>query len=279
MTAAMAAEFNNTGGAVSKSITVGGQTTTLDFTEGAFVRIAGSASLTIDSFAVLSGSFRFEKTGASPNMKNCGRGHRCDHLYGYRVRVPRMPGGVQITGATLGLVIIEGTPSVYALYASGTGTLVGYNNFSITATLAAEVNKTGAAVNETVTTSGGDVTVSYDDGTEIIVIQGTGISLGISGFVSVTGDFGFEKTGTSPDTVIRAGARNVTATLQSGSFSVEVSAATLGLVLNESGAVALEASGALAISGGEFASVTATSVLVRYNTTGALYTGQDSIGG
>ena len=54
----LAVEFNNTNGPINE--TIAGQT--LNFTQGSFVKVDGTATLGILGFVDLSGSFSFEKS-------------------------------------------------------------------------------------------------------------------------------------------------------------------------------------------------------------------------
>ena len=92
----------------------------------------------------------------------------------------------------------------------------------------------------------------------------TGLSVSISSFVTITGNFGFEENSGG----IEAAANQVTALLSAGPASVGVTGGTLALLLNNDGTKVLEASGALQFSrGGLHASAGATKVLVDWNTT------------
>ncbi|MGH8849101.1 MAG: hypothetical protein ACREXQ_17910, partial [Polaromonas sp.] len=95
----------------------------------------------------------------------------------------------------------------------------------------------------------------------------TGLSAEFASFVTITGNFGFRKSGPVGSEKIEASANSVTAKLVAGPLEVGVSSGTLALVLNQDGTKALDASGSLLFSVAGFASVTATSVRVKFNTT------------
>ena len=91
----------------------------------------------------------------------------------------------------------------------------------------------------------------------------TGLSVSISSFVTITGNFGFEENSAG----IEAAANGVTALLSAGPASVGVTGGTLALLLNNDGTKVLEASRAQQFSAAGFASASATKVLVDWNTT------------
>ena len=129
-------------------------------------------------------------------------------------------------------------------------------------------------MNRTITVDGKSATIDVANGAK--QFAGTGLNLTVSGFASITGDIGFDMSGSD----VLAVASDVTATMTVGSFSAGVAGGTLGLVAKANDTTALEARGGVALSGGGFASATATSALVRYNDTNAAYTAQTvSVGG
>ena len=94
-----------------------------------------------------------------------------------------------------------------------------------------------------------------------------GFNATIANFVTLMGDFGFKKTATNEIIVV---ALNAGASLTAGSMSVGVSGATLGLLIKQDNTLALQASGALNLNlGSSFGSLSADSVVVAYNNTGA----------
>ncbi|MCI0497883.1 MAG: hypothetical protein L0Z54_06305, partial [Thermoplasmata archaeon] len=167
------------------------------------------------------------------------------------------------------LAIMLNDSGTRAVYATGTFAISGGDLFGAGGTITVKLNDTGTTfTSEDVTV--GSVTVTIDslpNGAESV--SGVDLQLSVSDFVSIEADLGFAIDGTD----VRATADNVDASVEAGSFSVGVTGGKLGLVLEDGGAMALEASGTFSMSGGGFASVTTESVLVRFNDTGASFTG------
>ncbi|MFT6434600.1 MAG: hypothetical protein ACJAVI_002649, partial [Candidatus Azotimanducaceae bacterium] len=186
--------------------------------------------------------------------------------------------GIKVSGAELGLLIFKtidhtalsgsAAASTYALTASGAVALVGVPSLVLSGTLSARMNTTGGTVNRTLTTPGGTVDVVFDAGEENLQsFAGKNLTLDIAGFVTITGDIGFESTGLSPNTVIQIAGENIAASLNAGGFSVGVNNGMLALILNEDQTFALNASGSFFFTGGDFANATASTVSVAYNDT------------
>ena len=85
-------------------------------------------------------------------------------------------------------------------------------------------------------------TIHAAPGTQSVAV--TGLSVSISSFVTITGNFGFEENSGG----IEAAANSVTALLSAGPASVGVTGGTLALLLNNDGTKVLEASRAPACS-------------------------------
>ncbi|MBW6487089.1 MAG: LEPR-XLL domain-containing protein, partial [Syntrophobacterales bacterium] len=165
-------------------------------------------------------------------------------------------------------------------FANGSFALSGGNFANATGTVSVRENTTGLLFSAGTVTVG-SVNVSVPElSVGLKSVSGTNLSFAINGFATLTGDLGFEKTGSTPDTLLRASAQNVAAKIQSGDFEVGVTNGGMGLVITEFGKVALEASGEFYLTGGGFAFASADSVIVRYNDSNVSYTGQSvSIGG
>src|SRR5205823_895557 len=95
----------------------------------------------------------------------------------------------------------------------------------------------------------------------------TGLSVDISSFVHLSGDFDFQKNASG----IQAVATGVTATLSAGPATLGVTNGSLSLLFNNDGSKVLEATGALNFSVTGFASATATNVTVKWNTSAVDY--------
>ena len=221
-----------------------------------------TGELSVGGFASFSGNLAFQEVG----------GETLVAASGVNVQLGSATNGVQITGASFGLVLPgDGT---YALEATGSGSLTGIPGFTLSGTMFAERNTTGAGVNRTITVDGKSATIDVAAGAKRFA--GTDLDLTISGFVDVTGDVGFDVSGSD----VIAVASNVTATMTAGSFSVGVTGGTLGLVATAADTTAFEVRGGVSLSGGGFASASATEALVRYNDTDTAYTAQTvTVGG
>src|SRR5262249_25107394 len=107
--------------------------------------------------------------------------------------------GVRLSGGTLGLILTKDTASTdsakFALVANGTVELVGVPGLTLTGTISVRVNRTGTALNDSVTVGSHSVTLDFRaTGTnDVTAFTGTGLTLAISGFVSLKGDLTFEK--------------------------------------------------------------------------------------
>ena len=125
--------------------------------------------------------------------------------------------GVRITDGELGLVIYKtvetgaaSPEATFALTASGGAEILGVPNLTLSGVLAARVNTTGVAVDETLTTPGGTVNVLFtDEQGDFQAFAGSDIEIVVADFVEIMGDFAFERTVNGDDTKILIGAANV----------------------------------------------------------------------
>src|SRR5438105_3878637 len=101
-------------------------------------------------------------------------------------------------------------------------------------------------------------TIDVAPNTQSVAI--TGLSVDISSFVHLSGDFAFQKNASG----IQAVASGVTATLSAGPATLGVTNGSLALLFNNDGSKVLEATGALNFSVTGFASATATNVTVTF---------------
>ena len=90
------------------------------------------------------------------------------------------------------------------------------------------------------------------------------VVLGVDSLVSLSGTMGFAS---SSQRLVVAG-EGIEARFSAGGVDAGVNNGSLGLVLNADNSYLLEASGALYLSGGDFASVSASNATLRLNTTG-----------
>ncbi len=103
--------------------------------------------------------------------------------------------------------------------------------------------------------------------------SGTGLSLTVGQFITVTGDLAFDVVSSE----LRAVGSNLSATAALGNFSVGFTTGDLALRVGSNGTLVLAASATgLVLNGSGFASATATAITLHYNNTGAAVSG-DSI--
>ena len=216
----------NTGVSSPSSITTPDNTvinlpTTIGKTE-----VEGSISLSIDNSITVSGNFSFiEKPDvANPQISEILVGASGVTAF---VGTPDQTIGVEITGAEMGLVIYNNqstNTSSFALYASATLTLVLPSgvDFGLTGNLTLQVNNTGQAVNQAVstpgtnTTSGTTVQVNFPTAANILSLSGTGVVLSVgpqgSPYFTVSGNFGVSEVTNGTTTEVLIGATNVSST-------------------------------------------------------------------
>ncbi|MBU6398761.1 MAG: hypothetical protein KGS61_00450, partial [Verrucomicrobia bacterium] len=297
----VAVRVNTTGGAVHEQVAVGNNIVPIDFadSEGNLENFSGQGiSLGIAGFVTLTGNFGFtEQVDNATNTTKILIGATQVNAF---LGTTDQSEGVQITNGQLAAVLYRtvsnGTQTTsYALDASAGVQLVGFDNIlSLSGTAAVRVNTTGAAVNETVPVPGGDLNLVFTDGsvagqpneTNIEEFTGTGLSLSIANFVSLTGDFSFQKSGSE----IKVGAANVNAFLgvddgaNGGKTGIQISDAQMGLILSQTGTptknvYALDASASVQLLGFSNVLNLSGTVAVRINTTGAAVSDSVTVGG
>ncbi|MFN0077230.1 MAG: DUF4347 domain-containing protein, partial [Prosthecobacter sp.] len=248
-------KYNNTGADVNTSVTVGAVTATINVANGVTAISTTGFSATIVTFVTITGDFGFKKTTGGDIIvvaQNAAANLTVSGL------------SVGVTGATLGLIIKP--DSKIALQGSGALNFnLGTAFASVSAVSAAiAFNNTGANVNTTVTVGAVSAPIVVDDNT--VAVSMIGFEATISNFVTLKGDFGFKKSGSDMAVAVNG----ASATLTVGSFEVGVTSATLGLLVTAAGKIALQASGApRLVLPGNFSAISATSVTVSYNNTGA----------
>jgi len=277
----------NVSGAPTSIATPGGNVA-LDFsglTGTDVTQVEGTATISVANFVSLSGTYSFTEStvqdadGKGTTTKILVGASDVNAFIGTEDSLGNPVVGVQIIGASLGLVIYrdtEATASTYALQASAPSiSVVGLPaGISLTGSASVAINTTGAAVNEPI--PGTSQTVSFADGTDIESFGGS-LTLGIAGAFSLSGDFSFTKVVDGNITKLLVGAANIIApsiAADGGAGSFSVSNGTLGLVFytddstHQSLGYAMTASAtAQATAGGSSASVTLT--ILRNTTTTA----------
>ncbi|MGV2336693.1 MAG UNVERIFIED_CONTAM: hypothetical protein LVR18_22175 [Planctomycetaceae bacterium] len=261
LTGPLALNINRLGRIVDVDIPApSGVTFPLEFTLPDTVqRFGGDLNLNINNFTTLKGTYGFEIETASGATEirvagtniNAVLGSNPDGIIGNADDV-----GARITNAKLGAVLFRSAAgdTSYALDAKGTASLAGVSGFTIAGDLAARVNTTGGAVNETITLPNGDTVAVQFAATEAAAVFKGIVTAEVSGFATITGGFAISKS-TSKLTIAAAG---VTAFVGSGNLGVRVTNGKLGAVIKTdtkkfaavaSGDAALEGVSGLTVTG------------------------------
>ncbi|MFN9221141.1 MAG: hypothetical protein ACK6D6_03430, partial [Planctomyces sp.] len=191
----------------------------------------GAVTFSIAGFTALTGKFGFQKETAGTTTKiklaatdvtaflgtTSGTVDTADDV------------GVEITSARLGAVLYRKAGiNSYAFNASGTAALKNVDGLTLSGDLAARVNTTGAAVNETVNVPGGDpVPVVFAENEDDAVFSGR-VTADAAGFASIDAAFSVAKS-TEQLTIA---ATDVTAFVGAGGSGIKVTDAKLGAVIN-----------------------------------------------
>jgi hypothetical protein len=270
--------FNNTGAdIVNRTVTVavGGVSVSapLNVKNGQVALVVTGLQAQVADFVSLSGDFGIQKTpGATADQDELlivSNQAAASLTAGTLVRAG-------VSKATVALMI-RGDQKL-ALQATGAVDLsLGDGFASASATGVGVVfNNTGSdIVNRTVTVAVGEVSVSaplnVKNGQAALVV--TGLQAQIAGFVSLSGDFGIQRTpGATPaqDELLIV-SNQAAASLTAGTLvRAGVSKATVALMIRGDQKLALQATGAVDLSlGNGFAGASATGVGVTFNNTGA----------
>ncbi len=297
----LAVKINNTGTAVTDNsgnpLTAPagpGQTVTLDFraTGTANVEdIDGSATLTVHSFATLSGNFSFSKVvdTADHLVKLLIGATQVNLFWGS----PDQSFGMTVSNGQLLLAVYEDTsvtraPDSYALEASGAVGLTAFGEVTASGSFDARLssNTPAAITSESISVGGITQTLNITPGTPLAVTVSSA-TLQFGSFATVTGTFGVQKTD-----VVASGASQVTQEIftvsgtgigasvglvEGGTVTegVSLSGASFGLLVEKNLTGASGSTYALATSGGTATFVlpgmnlTATGLAIRINTTGS----------
>ncbi|MFN5905567.1 MAG: beta strand repeat-containing protein, partial [Planctomyces sp.] len=195
----LACEINTLDRAIDTSITpLSGPAIPLVFaTADTVQRVGGLLDLTVTGFTTVSGRFGFERntTSTPPKLSiaandvkmflgsDNGTADEADDV------------GVQISNARFGGIFYKGaTDNTYAFDARGDVELINIPGIILQGSLAARINTTGGAVNETITVPGFDQMQVMFAETEVDpVFSGTIVNAEIAEFASVSGCFSITK--------------------------------------------------------------------------------------
>ncbi len=216
--------------AIDETVEVGGQTLNVKFPSSATAVYAVSltgARLTIGDFVTIEGDVAFTNdTFAGDGLTLfVGRGPaRLD-----TGELNPLATGVLMTNARIGLVRVG---AGYALVASGTVSLVGVTGVTLTGTVTARVNTTGAALTRTLTidgSAGPGIELAFTGPEVVKEFQAVGATLTVAG-QSLTGTFAFSQVAGGDVTVAATG---VAANLGGG--AVTLSSGTAALLVSANG--------------------------------------------
>ncbi|MFN5586718.1 MAG: beta strand repeat-containing protein, partial [Planctomyces sp.] len=247
LSGSLAFETNQLGRSINTTIApLSGPAIPLVFeTQDSVQRFGGSLTLDVPGFTRLTGKFGFEKGTAATPQKLKFAATEVSAFLGHNAGTADTSDdiGVQISGARLGGVFFKGTTqNTYAFDALGTAATKNIPGLTVEGLLAARINTTGAAVNETVNVPGGDpVPVVFAENENDAVFSGR-VTADAAGFASI--DAAFSVTKSTEQLTIAA--TDVTAFVGAGGSGIKVTDAKLGAVINTAaGKFALVAEGAV----------------------------------
>ncbi|MFM8477004.1 MAG: hypothetical protein ACKOEO_14595, partial [Planctomycetaceae bacterium] len=244
----LAFEVNQLGREINTTITpLSGPDIPLVFTTADSVqRVGGSLDLTVTGFTKISGQFGFERNATSTPPKISIAAQNVSAFLGSDGGTADVADdvGVQISNARFGGVFYKGeTENTYAFDAQGEVELINIPGIILDGSLAARVNTTGGAVNETITVPGFDpVQLAFAETDVDPVFSGTIVNAEIAEFASVSGWFSVTK-GSDRLTIAAA---DINTFVGAGDSGISVTDGKLGAVVDAAtGNFALVASGAV----------------------------------
>jgi len=240
--------------------TGGGNSVIVDF-DSELIRASGAVTLKT-SIADLKGNFAFEK---SPH-DNGTPGDTSDDFMAMLIAATGIEiflgddKGTEDTSDDFGVMINAAVivfikpDKTYAFEATGGAELVGISGLTLSGTLSAQKNTTGAAVQETLTA--GDVTETLDLEADASGFGGS-VTLQLAGFVDIYGEFTFDKIVEDTTTKIKIGVSNLSVFLgvnagDPDEIGIKLTGGTAGILLLNNGTTstyALSATGNVALVG------------------------------
>ena len=212
--------------------------------------------LSFGGFVTLSGSFGFQKTGGLITAT------------GHNISASLSAGGSSAGISSADIAVQLNTNGNRLIYGSGGFAISAGSGFaSASGNVTVALNSGSAFSAQTLTV--GSISVAVPAlGAGVQTLSGTGLSVGLGNFVTLSGDFGFRKNGSGDLEIAIA---NAGALLNASGFSVGVTGATAGIVLPAAGGIAFQTTGgsvALTLPSA-IAGASAASVSASYNTTGS----------
>jgi hypothetical protein len=213
LSGSLSARINTTGGAVEETIEVPG---------GAPVQVSFAAD---DDDAVFTGTVTANAGGFSSLSGGFSISKSSDRLKIAAASVTAFVGagdtGLRLTGGNL-RAVVNTSSKKFALVAGGDLALEGIDGFSVSGSAAVRINELGAAVDETISTPAGNVSVVFPNADEVLQVRGTA-SLGISDFVDASATIVVEKTTAGDLTHLTVQATEVSAFLGTGADTASTS--------------------------------------------------------
>jgi hypothetical protein len=186
LTGTMEARMNRLGAPIDTTISTPGGAVRVKFDSADNVtQFGGDAALAIGGFVDLSGSFAIEKSGDTLLVGVAGVQAFLGIGGGTSIAL-----GLQVSNGNLGLVLQDGG---YALAASGQVGIVGLPGLSISGTFDIRSNQLGQAINRTITTSAGPVSVQFPTGESVLSFGGSAV-ISVAGIFEISGTVKATKT-------------------------------------------------------------------------------------
>ncbi|MFN5436432.1 MAG: hypothetical protein ACK5ES_17840, partial [Planctomyces sp.] len=110
----------------------------------------------------------------------------------------------------------------YAAVASGAVSLAGVDALQFSGSASVRINTLGTSINQTISTPGGDVIVSFPTSANVLQASGT-VSLGVSDFVDASATINVEKVTSGDVTTLLVQSSNVTAFFGTGASTASTS--------------------------------------------------------
>jgi hypothetical protein len=171
----------------------------------------GSVTAEASGFASLSGGFAVSKSTGRLKIA----------VAGVTAFVGAGDTGLRLTGGNLG-VVLNTNSKKYALVSGGSIALEGISGFSVGGSAAVRINTLGEAVNETISTPSGDVTVSFPTSAQVQQVSGS-VSLSISDYVEASATITATKETVGNLTTLNVTASDATAFLGVGASTITTS--------------------------------------------------------
>ena len=203
------------------------------------LQVSGTVGLTISDYIDASATISVEKqtSGDITNLRVLASNVTAFLGVGASTPSTADDTGVRLTNGALDLQWTKNSAtnsSYYALGARGTASLVGISNLTLTGTLQAERNTGPGAVTLNFGTANAADDLMVESGAKRF---GGTATLAISGFVDITGSFGFEETTETVSGVertrIKVAAAGIQTFLGSGGTGVQLSNGQIGAVIDK----------------------------------------------